>query len=107
MTRDMRQEGFMDMQVVDLENKNFICYQCGAVTPFAASGLSQDFQDEMEKFRKDHARCTPLKLDGRLLTAFLRAAAENYKVPIAVEIDIAKMTLVNAETKEKFSETEF
>ena len=48
-----------------------------------------------------------MKIDGLLLTCFLKACAENYKVPLAIEIDAAKRTLINTETKEKLSETEF
>lgn len=43
--------------LTDLANKNNICLRCGAVEPFAASGLSVELLDAMDDFRKRHEDC--------------------------------------------------
>jgi|SRR5208282_1522067 len=42
---------------VDLANKNHICLRCGAVEPFAASGLTAALLDSLDDFRKRHEDC--------------------------------------------------
>ncbi len=43
--------------LTDLANKNNICLRCGAVEPFAASGLSTALLNAMEDFQKRHTDC--------------------------------------------------